>query len=216
MTRNVAKGPRAAVMLEVLVEEESATEALKPILRKITEGRRVRLGVRQFRGKPDLVKRLPERLRGYAQARRAGHDVRVVVLLDRDNDDCSTLKKKLDSLACQAGLIPKSRSGSGTSFNVLTRIAVRELESWYFGDWKAVRSGFPKVTNDVPRAYRGDTDAVPGKCSDAFEKALRANGVRLASKPEWARRIGPHLSLNANRSASFRKFVSGVREILDQ
>ncbi|WP_340560590.1 DUF4276 family protein [Streptomyces sp. GSL17-111] len=206
-------GARPTVELEVLVEEESASEALKPLLARVLEDSHVRLRVRRFQGKPDLLKKLPDRLRGYAAARRRGSDVRVVVLLDRDNDDCATLKKDLDRYARQAGLTPRVDSDDAGCFDVLNRIAIRELESWYFGDWGAVREAFPKVAREVPRAYRDNPDLPAGKASDAFERALSSSGVRIASKPEWGRRIGPRLSVEKNRSPSFRTFLSGVRAL---
>ncbi|MFD3645228.1 DUF4276 family protein [Streptomyces cyaneofuscatus] len=199
--------------MEFLVEEESAAEALKPILAKVFAGESVRTAIRQFQGKPDLLKKLPKRLQGYAAARRRGDDIRVVVLMDLDADDCVDLKRRLDSAAVEAGMIPRAGRGSDGVFHVLNRIAIRELESWYFGDWVAVRAAFPKVSQDVPRAYKGNPDMVPGKCSEVFERILRSNGVRISSKPEWGRRVGPHLNLQENRSPSFNSFVSGVKEI---
>ncbi|MFI2239152.1 DUF4276 family protein [Streptomyces chrestomyceticus] len=200
--------------IEFLVEEESAGEVLKPLLANMLEGRNVRVKIHPFRGKPDLLKKLPNRLRGYASARRRGDDIRVVVLVDKDGDDCVALKETLDRTARSAGLVVRADKGDGGVFQVLNRIAVRELESWYFGDWGAVRKGFPKAPADMPRAYRGNPDAVGGKCSEAFERVLRSGGMRVASKPEWGRRIGPHLELDGrNRSPSFRAFVEGVRDI---
>ncbi|MET8883065.1 DUF4276 family protein [Streptomyces rubiginosohelvolus] len=199
--------------MEFLVEEESAAEALKPLLSKIFAGEQIRTAVRQFQGKPDLLKKLPQRLQGYAAARRRGEDIRVVILVDLDTDSCVALKKKLEEAAGEAGLITRARSDDEGVFHVLNRIAIRELESWYFGDWGAVRKAFPKVSREVPRAYKRNPDSVSGKCSDAFEKALRSSGVKISSKPEWGRRVGPHLSLEGNASPSFNAFISGVREI---
>ncbi|MFF9027667.1 DUF4276 family protein [Streptomyces iakyrus] len=215
--RHSAAGGKAGnpILLEVLLEEESANEALKPLISKITTGMRVKIGVRQFQGKPDLLKKLPDRLRGYAAARNRGEDIRVVVLLDRDEDDCVKLKKRLDDYATKAGLTPRTQRRQGGHFHVLNRIAIRELESWYFGDWAAVKGGFPKAPRLPPRNYRGNPDAASGKCSDAFEGALRSEGIRIASKPEWGRRIGPHLNPDGNRSPSFNAFVAGVRDILE-
>lgn len=218
MTRKVVRRAgrgrtRSAVSLEFLVEEESAAELLKPLLAKVFKGRRVRTAIRQFQGKPDLLKKLPHRLQGYAAARRRGDDIRVVVLIDLDADDCIALKRKLDVMADEAGLVTRAKGGKGGVFHVLNRIAIRELESWYFGDWVAVRSAFPKVMQDVPRMYKANPDAASGKCSDAFEKILRSHGVRMSSKPEWGRRIGPHMGLVGNRSSSFNSFISGIREI---
>ncbi|WP_330175358.1 DUF4276 family protein [Streptomyces sp. NBC_01498] len=217
MTRKVVlrrRVPQPVISLELLVEEESADEALKPVLARIFTDDTVRVKVRRFQGKHDLLKKLPDRLNGYAAARRRGEDIRVVVLVDQDNDDCTDLKRKLDSMAAQAGLTTRAkRPGTAGAFHVLNRIAIRELESWYFGDWPAVQAAFPKVTQDVPRNYKHNPDSVSGKCSDAFEKILRAHGIRMPSKPEWGRRIGPKLSLTDNRSPSFHAFVSGVRDV---
>lgn len=213
MGREARNGASTSVSLELLVEEESAAMALRPLLSRIFQGESVRTGIRQFQGKPDLLKKLPERLRGYATARRRGEDVRVVVLVDLDNDDCKSLKARLDSLARAAGLVARGDREFNDPFHVLNRIAIRELESWYFGDWPAVQAAFPKVLQEVPRAYKGNPDAASGKCSDAFEKILRDHGVRMSSKPEWGRRVGPHLNTSGNRSPSFNSFVTGVREI---
>ncbi len=203
------------VQLELLVEEESAEVALRPLLVKMFPGRDVQVRTRRFGGKPDLLGKLPKRLLGYAAARARGEDIRVTVLIDRDNDDCVKLKKELDSIAEKAGITPRSKRSDRGDFAVLNRLAVRELENWYFGDWQAVRSAFPKIPPRIPGAYRGNPDAAPGKCSDAFERVLRACGVAISSKPEWGRRIGPHLSVEHNRSPSFNAFVTGVRELAE-
>lgn len=211
-TKKRTESKHRGTELEVLVEEESAEEALKPLLSNLLRSRQIRVNIRKFQGKPDLLKKLPLRLAGYAASRRRGVDVRVVVLVDRDTDDCVELKRQLDKIARGAGLVP--RSDTPGAFHVLNRIAVRELESWYFGDWCAVRKAFPKVAKDVPRKYRSNPDQAQGKCSDAFEKILAAGGVRVVSKPDWGRRIGPHLSLNENRSPSFLAFIQGVESIV--
>jgi hypothetical protein len=204
---------RAGISLEVLVEEESAAKALQPVLARLLADRDVRVGIRQFRGKPDLLKKLPSRLAGYAAGQQRGEDIRVVVLVDKDSDDCAQLKQRLDAAGSAAGLVCRSHRAGDGDFSLLNRVAVRELESWYFGDWAAVRKAFPKVKCVAPAKYRGNPDTAHGKCSEAFESVLETQGVRLASKPEWGRRIGPHLSLSDNLSPSFRAFVEGVRDI---
>ncbi|WP_157996895.1 MULTISPECIES: DUF4276 family protein [Streptomyces] len=204
------------MQLEVLVEEESAKRALKPLLSALFDGRRVKISVRTFCGKPDLLKKLPERLAGYAASRRRGEDIRVVVLVDRDNDTCTELKTRMDEIARSAGLVPRGDDSGTGRFQVVNRIAVRELESWYFGDWPAVRKAFPKMGAEPPKKYRGNPDAAQGKCSDAFEKALSASGVRMASKPQWAERVGAHLSLTENASPSFHAFVRGVGDLVGE
>lgn len=217
MKPKASRGSKAPspVQLELLVEEESAEVALRPLLAKMFPGRDVQVQIRRFGGKPDLLGKLPNRLLGYATARARGEDIRVIVLMDRDNDDCVKLKKQLDLIAEKAGITPRSKRNGRGDFAVLNRLAVRELENWYFGDWQAVRAAFPKVPPRIPSAYRGNPDTAPGKCSDAFERVLRNCGVAISSKPEWGRRIGPHLSVEHNRSPSFNAFVTGVRELAE-
>ena len=58
-------------------------------------------------------------------------------VIDRDNDDCKKLKRRMDSDALSAGF--QNRKSSGTaSWRVVNRIAVEELEAWFFGEWGAV------------------------------------------------------------------------------
>ena len=47
------------------------------------------------------LQRLPERLAGYARWLPA--DYRIVVLLDRDDDDCHELKREMEATASRAG-----------------------------------------------------------------------------------------------------------------
>ncbi|MBA0051721.1 DUF4276 family protein [Streptomyces sp. AJS327] len=206
-----ARGIRA-VELEILVEEESAGIAVKDLVHRVVADAQVTVRIRQFRGKPDLLKKLPARLRGYAAARDRGDDVRILVLLDKDDDDCRNLKANLDSIAMQAGLTVKGKQGG--EFCVLNRIAVRELESWYFGDWRAVRKAFPKIPVEPPKRFRGNPDCVDGKPSEAFNRVLRGAGVRMTAKTMWGQRIGPHLDPDRNNSMSFRAFIDGLREIV--
>jgi hypothetical protein len=72
--------------LEVLVEERSAEAALRFLLPRIVPG--IPFRIYAFQGKRDLLSKLPHRLRDYA-GWIAAADIRVVVLLDRDDDDCA-------------------------------------------------------------------------------------------------------------------------------
>lgn len=195
--------------LEVLVEEDSAYELLRAQLGRWIGQDGLGIGVRRFQGKPDLLGSLENRLKGYAQRRASGDDVRVVVLVDRDDDDCVKLKQRMDTIARSAGL--HTREG-GRSFAVLNRIAVRELENWYFGDWQAVRAAYKRVPERAPAPYRSNPDHATAKTSAAFERLLERAGGR-PSKPDWARRIGPYMGVESNGSPSFRQFIEGVREL---
>ena len=111
--------------------------------------------VHSFRGKSGLLKNLAPRLRGYA--RWLPDDWRIFVVVDRDNDDCLDLKRELEEASEAAGLRTRSRAGDD-NWQVVNRIVVEELEAWYFGDWHAVRSAFPRRvgtrtgTGKIPRS----------------------------------------------------------------
>jgi hypothetical protein len=213
--RKIRAAPR--VQLDVLVEEWSAEIVVQKFFRPWLlheSGRPLNIETRRFNGKPDLVDNLPIVLSGYARARRGGQDVRVAVLVDQDTDDCSMLKKNLERAAAGAGLDSLSRSGGPAA--VVNRIAVRELENWYFGDWQAVRSAFPKVTGRAPAPYRTNADATTYKTSDRFARTLAAAGVGETSKRVWAERIAVQLDVSRNQSDSFRAFASGLLKLVSQ
>jgi hypothetical protein len=72
-------------------------------------------------------------------------DWKIVILIDKDREDCLELKEKLEIMAISSGLITKSSCQKDKSFQVLNRIVVEELEAWFFGDVQAIRQAYPKV-----------------------------------------------------------------------
>ncbi len=138
--------------VELLVEEPSAEAAVAQILPQILGQTPFR--VHRYDCKNQLLKRLPARLRGYSAW--LPEDYRIVVLVDRDDDDCVRLKQELETIAQEAGLSTRSGS-SGRQFQVVNRVVIEELESWFFGDWQAVHDAYPRVDANVPKQakYRG-------------------------------------------------------------
>ena len=98
---------------------------------------------------------------------------------------------------------------------MVNRIVVEELEAWYFGDWEAVRSAFPRVSSTVPnqRRYR-HPDAVRGGTWEAFERVLQRHGYFRAGlrKIEAARSIAPKIDPERNSSPSFETFRDALVE----
>lgn len=187
---------------EVYVEEPSAEAALKELLPRIL-GDAHSFHVHAFRNKQELLRKFPSRLRGYSSWLPA--DWRVVVLVDEDRGDCHALKATLLDSAAQAGLDDK----------VLARVVVEELEAWYFGDIPALRSAYPRLPQTLASkaAYR-DPDAIAGGTWEALDRELKRAGYRAGlAKVLAARAIAPHMSLDANRSRSFRVFVHGLRTL---
>jgi hypothetical protein len=197
--------------VEVLVEEPSMEAALAVLLPKMLG--EISFQIHTHQSKHDLLATLLPRLRGYATWVLPNH--RLLVVVDRDQDECSELKGRLDEAARVAGL--KTRTEAGISeCTVVNRIAVEELEAWYFGDWNAVRSVYPRVPETIPsKAPFRNPDGVAGGTWEAFERILQKAGYFKGGlrKIEAARMIAPHMNPDANTSPSFAVFRSAVTEM---
>lgn len=196
--------------LEVLVEELSAEMALRILLPKIIPG--TAFEIRSLQGEDALFKKLPQRLAGYATWPAAA-PARVVVLVDRDDDDCVELRHKLDALATAAGLQPR-----GPGRRVLDRIAIEELEAWFFGDIDAVACAFPRVPRSATkRSGLRDPDAIRGGTAEAFGRLLQRHGYHEAglAKATAAGDVAIHMNINDNASRSFQVFRDGIRELAE-
>lgn len=170
--------------------------------------------VHAFQGKADLLGKLEARLRGYAAWLPA--DWRVVVVVDRDDDDCRELKRRLEEAAHRAGLRSRSRAGA-QPWQLVNRIAIEELEAWYFGDWAAVRATYPRVASNVlQRQGLRDPDAIAGGTWEVFERIMQRHGYFKGglAKIEAARAIGAHIEPARNRSRSFLTFYRALEEAL--
>ena len=196
--------------LEFLVEEPSMEAFLNVLLPRLFPDCTFR--VHAFQGKTDMLDKLRNRLKGYAHW--PSNYGRIVVVVDCDDDDCYKLKQQLEQTATEVGLRTRSRAG-GNPWQVVSRIAIEELEAWYFGDWEAVRSAYPKVSSTVPNRTP-NPDAIKGGTWEAFERILQnggyfKNGLR---KVEAARTIAAHINPACNRSHSFVKFHYALIEAM--
>ena len=169
-------------------------------------------GIYPYPGKAALLRKIGNRLSGYAAWMPAGY--RIAVVVDRDEDDCEALKSTLERTCESAGLRSRQAAG-GPGWQVVTRIAVEELEAWYFGDWPAVRAAYPRVSANIPRraAYR-HPDAIRGGTWEAFERVLQNHGYfrQGLAKVQAAGDIGRHIDPARNRSRSFAVFRDAVAE----
>jgi hypothetical protein len=201
-----------AKRIEVIVEEPSAEVALRCLLPRLVTG--ASFEIYAHRCKDELLKRLPDRLRAYA--RFPSDDRRVLVVVDLDNDDCIQLKGKLEAMAERVGLVTRTH-GRGGRYAVVNRIAIEELEAWYFGDWQAVQAAYPGVSATIPRKakYR-NPDAISGGTWESFEQVMQEAGYFRAGfrKIEAARAIAPHMDPARNSSKSFQVFRDALRDML--
>jgi hypothetical protein len=137
------------------------------------------------------------------------------VIVDRDNEDCRKLKQRLDEIVLREGL--RTRSSDTTRWQVVNRIVIEELEAWYFGDWVAVKSVYPRVSANIPQkeAFR-NPDSISGGTWEAFERLMKRAGYFEGGlrKIEAARQIGSRINWQHNSSPSFQYFRDAVLEVL--
>ncbi len=175
-------------------------------------GDRSTFQIHVYQGKVDLLGKLEARLRGYAKW--LPPNARIVVLVDRDDDDCATLKGRLERSAAAAALSTPRRAGR-SDWRVVTRIAIEELEAWYFADWAAVRRAYPRVpARIVNQAPFRNSDAIAGGTWEHFERILKRVGYFSGGlrKIEAAREIGAHLDQAVCASPSFAAFRDALIE----
>lgn len=201
--------------LIVFVEEQSMEAALEALLPRLLGD--VEFQILRFQCKDELMLRLPQRLEGYAQW--LPESMAILVLVDRDDDDCAVLKQQLENITAEARLVSKTTAGPGKRFQVVNRIAVEELEAWFFGDWAAVQAAYPRVPSTVPqKAPFRDPDRITGGTWEALERVMQQAGYfkpRLR-KIECARAVAQHMAPPRNRSASFQAFVAAIEAVLAQ
>lgn len=211
--------------IEILVEDASGAKLLESLLPKLfgEQGKPHTWRVHAYKGigripknlgaggdpaKRILLDQLPKILRGYGKT--PGIDA-VVVVLDSDRRDCVDFLAELKALAAGYNPVP----------NTLFRIAIEEMEAWYFGDQQALTTAYPKAKIDVLQCYQ--QDSVCGtweKLADAIypggSTAIKKAGWPLPGqvKYEWAEKIGPLLDPDRNISPSFGKLRDGLRRVV--
>ena len=199
--------------IEFLVEEPSAEAALSNILPKVFEPT-TSFAIHPYQGKQDLLKNLPSRLRGYKAW--LPRDWRIVVLIDADDEDCRRLKARLEDIARNSNLLTKSVTRNSSNFQVLNRLAIEELEAWFFGDIEALNTAHPRISLNLGnKAKYRDPDAITGGTWEALERELKRVGYYTGglSKISAAREISLHMVPERNRSHSFQVFRRGLLEI---
>jgi hypothetical protein len=133
--------------LEVLVEEPSAKRFLDGILPRMVPSD-IGVQIHAFNGKSDILRKLPQRLSGY---RYYEPGPKILVLVDRDDEDCRDVKRKLEKrklekIVAESGFLSKvAAAESAGDFDVCTRVVIEELEAWMLGDHDALIAAFPKL-----------------------------------------------------------------------
>ena len=195
--------------IEFLLEEPSAEAFLEGMLDKLLPaGTTWSFIVSQ--GKHDLLANLKPRLKAYQ--RWIPDYYKIVVLVDEDRENCQLLKARLEAAAAAAGLATKTNPMRG-AFVVLNRIAVEELEAWFFGDTAALVSAYPGVPPTLgAKAPFRNSDSIAGGTWEALERVLQKAGYFGGGLPkiEVARQMAKHMDPARNTSASFTHFAQGL------
>ena len=200
--------------IEFVLEEPSCEDALRVLVPRLV-GERATYQYHAHNGYPALKKYLPSRLRAYRRRITSGEDLKVVVLIDEDRapEGCQGRKEVLETIAQEAGLT--SKTANAGSFDIVNRIAVEELEAWYFGQPEALRQAYPGLSERVFRKrVFSDPDSVPNGTNESLLKELKNAGyypgIEFLPKTEVARRVAPFMRWDQSRSKSFRVFREGV------
>jgi Domain of unknown function (DUF4276) len=186
--------------IEILTEEKSMELFLMGLLpRLLPEGYQLGVNcfIRTHDGKSHLQKSIPLKMKAFQQF---PTPVKVLIVHDQDSNDCLILKSKLLSLAVQGS----------QQIPVVVRIACRELENWYLGDFESLGQLYTEVKAGkyAQKSKYRNPDSVFG----AQElKALSRN----FSKSEAARALGTTICIESNRSPSFRQLVSGLHKLIN-
>jgi hypothetical protein len=101
----------AVSWVEFFVEERSMQAALEVLIPKIRND--FGYQIHAYSGVDDMLKKLPDRLRGVATYIQS--DYRVVVVRDEDRKDCKKLKAQIEGIARSAGLIPKGKKNGAVT-----------------------------------------------------------------------------------------------------
>ncbi len=162
--------------------------------------------------KSQFMKKVGNRLSGYRYAIQRGDRVAVVLLRDRDEEDCGAVVADLDAAVKRAGL-RRASVGRSIDGDVLPRLADEMLEAWFFGDGNALHEAFPKLSPMLTHraAYRRpDVIRDPARrlASELAKCGYYPQGM---PKDEVARLVAPKMAVDANTSPSFAVFRDGVR-----
>lgn len=200
-----------------LVEELSAEAALLNMVPKIL-GASASFEIHPYQCKDDLLSKLPQVMRGYAKW--LPDDWSIVVLVDEDRSDCDALKGRMEEAADAARLVTRTKAGSSNCharFQVLNRIAIEELEAWFFGDVHAINQAYPRVPKTLGcRSRYKDPDSIKGGTWESLERELKKSGYFSGGlrKIEAAKTISAFIEPERNNSKSFQVFREGLREMV--
>ena len=186
--------------IKFFLEEPSAEETLKAILPKMLSND-VTFDFLVFQGKDNLLNNLSARLNGY---RWIPDSWRIIVLVDEDRKDCHELKTYLEKAARDAGFVTKSRAAPNEDFQVVNRLAIEELEAWFFGDIEAMHAAYPRISRNLhAKAKYRNPDAIKGGTYETLERLLIQKKYFTGRIPKST--VAQNIANTWNRAETYRK-----------
>ncbi len=196
--------------LEFLVEGFSMKLTVDALMPRIAPG--MTFGSHDLGSKSQFMRKVAGRLKGYAYELPARPGLAVVLLRDRDQEDCRATIAGLDRAIRDAGL-ERASVEAGKRGHVLCRLADEMLEAWFFGDGAALHQAFERIPADLvtKRPYR-DPDSIRDPAR-RLESVLQTAGYHRGglSKTALAALVAPGMNVDVNTSRSFEHFRDGVR-----
>jgi Domain of unknown function (DUF4276) len=181
--------------LVFLLEEKSAQALLESLLPRLLN-EQVTPRFIPFEGKQDLQKQLMRKVRGYVNPQ-----ARFIIIQDQDSfPDCRVLKGRLLDLCRE----------SGRATECLVRIACKELETYYLADLLAVEQALG-VTG-LAAKQQSEKFRMPDRIGNPSKELKMLTRDRY-EKVAGSRKLGRYLSIDNERSPSFRNLISGIRRM---
>lgn len=196
---------------DYLAEEPSIEAFLGRLLPGMLAGKSTREFCR-FRCWSVLLRNLESGFRGSFQWIPEAY--KGLVQVDRDGYGSNALMARMVEAADRANEF--APPGKNMALEVIYRIAIEELEAWYFGDREAVWRAYPRLSSSTPNQSRyWDSDAIRGGTWEAFERVLKGHGYIRGGlrKIEAAECIAGHIDPDRNRSRSFAAFRDAIRNL---
>lgn len=163
--------------------------------------------------KSQYMKKVGKRLEGYSYMLKREPSWGVVLLRDRDQEDCLQVLKELDHAISQSGLDRASVSG-GRLGQVLPRLADEMLEAWFFGDTDAINKSYPRFPRGLKakRAFR-NSDAIRDPARRLEQELVKAGYYQAGrmDKFQVAFEVAMQMNVDSNTSPSFACFREGIR-----
>ncbi len=181
--------------LVFLLEEKSAQAFLETLLPRLLSDE-VSHRLIPFHGKQDLQKQLVRKIRLYQNPH-----ARFIVIQDQDSyQDCRVLKGQLLNLCNE----------TGRRAECLVRIACKELETYYLADLSAVERALD--LKGLAGKQKSEKFRMPDRLGNP-SKELKLLTRDRYEKVGGSRKLGQHLSIDNDRSPSFRNLIAGIRRM---